>query len=60
MTYRVAGKAQTAVIGPYPLVSLASARSKRDELRLALLNGDPLAPAKKKAAITLQDACDTL
>lgn len=59
LAYRTAGKAQTAVIGPYPLVTLASARAKRDEMRLALLNGESLAHPKKKATITLEDACDT-
>lgn len=59
MTYRVAGKAQTAVIGPYPLVTLASARAKRDEIRLALLNGNSLTPVKKKTGITVKDACET-
>lgn len=56
MAYRVEGKAQTATIGPYPLVSLADARGKRDKLRLALLNGEPLKAAPVKAKLTLEQA----
>jgi integrase len=58
MTYRVAGKAQTATLGPYPLVGLADARGKRDAVRLALLNGEPLTTPKKKAGLTLKAATE--
>jgi integrase len=57
IAYRVDGKQQTASIGSYPLLSLADARQKRDELRLALLNGESLKPAKKKEVLTLAQAC---
>ena len=56
MAYRVAGKPQTATIGPYPLVSLAAARVRRDEMRLALLNGGSVKPVKAKPVLTLEDA----
>jgi len=45
--YRYAGKQQTKSFGPYPEVSLAEARQKRDELRAALRDGlDPMADRK--------------
>lgn len=59
LAYRVDGKAQTHVIGPYPLVSLADARTKRDEVRLKLLEGGDLKPAKAATkAPTLGEASD--
>ena len=58
MAYRVAGKPQTATFGPYPLVGLADARGKRDEIRMSILSGEPVKKAAKKDAITLQQACD--
>lgn len=58
MTYRIAGKAQTASLGPYPLLSLVEARAKRDELRRSLLNGDALKPAKKAHSIPVEQACE--
>lgn len=58
MTYRQDGKAQTATIGPYPLIGLADARAKRDELRRKLVDGQPLKAAKEKKSITLREACD--
>jgi len=39
VAYRAEGKPQTKTLGPYPLLSLADARVKRDELRRALLDG---------------------
>lgn len=57
VAYRVDGKAQTAALGPYPLVSLAQAREKRDELRRALVAGEPVRPAARRASITLAQAC---
>lgn len=39
MAYRQAGKPQTHTFGPYPLLSLADARQRRDELRRKLLDG---------------------
>ena len=58
MTYRVNGKAQTNTFGAYPLLGLADARAKRDALRLAMLNGDPLKPVKKKESLTLKQASE--
>lgn len=58
MAYRVGGKPQTATFGPYPLVGLADARTKRDELRLALVSGDPPKPTARRSSLTLKDACD--
>lgn len=56
LAYRVNGKAQTATLGAYPLVSLADARKKRDEIKLKLLNGE--APTKRtKRALTVTEAC---
>jgi integrase len=56
LAYRVHGKAQTAVLGPYPLLSLADARLKRDEIKRGLLDGN--APQKRaKRTITLAEAC---
>jgi integrase len=56
VAHRVAGKPQTATIGPYPLVTLAAARVKRDEIRLALLSGQPLKSTPAKARLTLKEA----
>lgn len=42
LAYRFAGKANQLSFGPYPLVSLAEARQKRDEAKKLLLDGkDP-------------------
>lgn len=54
-TYRVEGKAQTATLGPYPLLSLADARIKRDELRRKLLDGVDI-KAKPRKSITFGSA----
>lgn len=59
MAYRLAGKPQTATLGPYPLVSLVEARAKRDDLRLKLLNGESVKTPKKSAVPTLEQACET-
>jgi len=56
VAYRLGGKPQTASIGPYPLVSLADARAKRDELRAKLLNGQPVKLGKAKRTITFDTA----
>lgn len=59
MTYRVNGKAQTHTFGPYPLITLADARGKRDALRLAMTNGEPIKKAeKKKETLTLEKASE--
>lgn len=59
LAYRSDGKAQTHVIGPYPLVSLADARTKRDEVRLKLLDGGDLKPARAAPKVpTLGESSD--
>jgi integrase len=60
LTYRIDGKAQTLVIGPYPSVSLAEARQKREKAKVVLREGqDPKAAQKaRKAGRTLDDAHD--
>jgi integrase len=55
MAYTLHGKEQTEVLGPYPLLSLADARSKRDELRRKLLDGINI-KTKGKASISFSDA----
>jgi len=58
VAYRVDGKPQTKSLGPYPLLSLAEARIKRDELRKGLLDGiSPKAKAKPKT--TFWEDCQT-
>lgn len=63
VAYRLAGKPQTATLGPYPLLSLAEARRRRDALRLQLLAGaDPRAARRvvpARAAVTLSAAVDS-
>ncbi len=49
------GKEQVNVIGPYPLVGLADARTKRDEFRRLLLDGVDV-KAKPKRSITFKEA----
>lgn len=58
MAYRQHGKQQTATFGPYPLVSLADARRKRDALRLALVNGEPIKRRNQKRGLTLWQATE--
>lgn len=58
VAYRVDGKPQTKALGPYPLLSLADARIKRDELRRGLLEGiTPKTKAKPKT--TFWEDCQT-
>ncbi len=56
MAYRLDGKAQTATIGPYPLIGLQDARTRRDQLRLKLLTGERLTPTRQRDRMTLQQA----
>lgn len=59
MAYRQDGKAQTHVIGPYPLIGLAEARAKRDEVRRTLVDGgSPKAPKARPGVPTLGAATD--
>ena len=60
-TYRLQGKAQTVSIGPYPLITLADARARRDALRLMLADGlKPETPRtagrRARVGLTLADA----
>lgn len=55
MGFRLAGKEQTQVLGPYPLLSLADARTKRDEFRRKLLDGVDV-KAKPKKTVTFSEA----
>lgn len=71
VAYRLAGKPKTKSLGPYPDVSLAEARRKRDELKAQLRDGvDPMAERKAERSergshgkgrkwMTLQEASDT-
>ena len=56
--YRLAGKEKTISFGPYPAVSLAEARQKRDALKATLRDGgDPMAPRKAtRKGMTLSEA----
>ncbi|WP_068634942.1 tyrosine-type recombinase/integrase [Thauera butanivorans] len=60
LAYRLAGKPKTLSIGPYPEVSLAEARLKRDQHRATLRDGDdPMAPRlATRKGITLDDASE--
>ncbi len=60
IAYRVAGKPQTMSVGPYPEVSLAEARTKRDELKATLRDGgDPMAPRRAtRKGLTLREASE--
>lgn len=66
LSYRFEGKPKTMALGPYPLLTLAKAREKRDEVKRVLLSGiDPMAEkkaakaAKQAKTITLKKASDT-
>lgn len=56
VAYRVGGKAQTATLGPYPLLGLADARKGRDEIKRKLLAGEPLAKRARRT-LTVAEAC---
>lgn len=60
VAYRVAGKPQTMSLGPYPDVSLAEARAKRDELKATLREGaDPMAPRRAtRKGMTLREVAN--
>jgi integrase len=60
VAYRIDGKPQTATLGPYPIVSLADARRRRDELLALLAEGqNPKATkARKPSGMTLRQACE--
>jgi integrase len=54
MAYRLNGKPQTLVIGPYPSVTLQEARQKRDEVKAVLRAGQD--PNRKDKTLTLDQA----
>lgn len=59
VAYRLDGKPQQKSLGPYPSVSLAEARRKRDELKTVLRDGcDPMAAKKIKRGLTLRQAAE--
>lgn len=59
LAYRLDGKPKTKSFGPYPEVSLATAREKRDAIKAILRDGlDPMAGKAVKATITLEKASD--
>lgn len=56
LAYRLDGKPQTFVIGPYPAVSLSEARQKRDEAKAKLRDGAQPGRNTSSNAVTLDDA----
>lgn len=60
VAYRLNGKQQQASLGEYPALTLADARTKRDELRTLLAKGeDPMAQKRtQRASKTVQQAND--
>lgn len=46
--YRFAGKQKQLVLGPYPLLSLADARARRDDAKRTLLDGADPSESKKQ------------
>jgi len=58
MAYRVAGKPQTATFGPYPSISLADARKRRDELRARLAAGESPKAQSAVGAMPFRAACE--
>lgn len=61
IAYRLNGKPQTKSFGPYPAVSLADAREKRDALKATLREGgDPMAERKtRRKGVSLREAAET-
>ncbi len=60
VSYRINGRAQQKSLGPFPAVSLAEARRKRDELKGQLRDGvDPMRERKiKRVNLTFRVACE--
>lgn len=56
MAYRIDGKAQTLVIGPYSATGLQAARQRRDEVRAALHAGQDPKAETRKTGLTLDQA----
>lgn len=57
--YRFAGKENLLALGPYPLVSLAEARTKRDEAKKQLLDGINPSAQRKLEKLALATAART-
>lgn len=59
LAYRLQKRPQTISIGPYPEISLAEARARRDEHKATLRAGaDPMAPRRaQRSGTTLEEAC---
>ncbi len=56
LSYRYAGKQKTISLGVYPSVTLAEARSRREDAKLLLASGvDPSASRKAEKAIISED-----
>ncbi len=61
LKYRIDGKEKLLAIGPYPEVSLATARERREEARKLLTNGiDPSAHKQAAKAATAKERANTL
>lgn len=60
LAYRIDGRPQTMGFGSYPAVSLAAARTRRDEVKATLAEGgDPMAPRRvQRAGMTLAEASE--
>ncbi|EML6581566.1 tyrosine-type recombinase/integrase [Klebsiella aerogenes] len=60
MKYRIAGKEKRVVFGVYPTITLADARSKRDEAKKLLVNGvDPSAFKKESKLAQIEEVKNT-
>lgn len=59
LAYRIDGRPQTLSIGPYPAVSLAEARQKRDEAKAKLRDGTDPKPKRERVTMTLEKASET-
>ncbi len=51
LAYRFAGKAKQLSFGPYPTISLADARHRRDDAKRTLANGEDPSVVRRKAKI---------
>lgn len=56
MAYSDGGKEQVKVLGPYPLLSLAEARTMRDEFKLKLVKGESIKPSQTLKTMSFKDA----
>ena len=58
--YARGGRQRELALGPFPAVSLAVARTKRDKLNAALANGEPLSLTRDDKAKTFREVADEL